>query len=209
VVARDLVLRGAAFQACFLSATAVAGRFGGAVLAAHQIVIQLWMFSALALDAVAIAAQSLVGAALGAGDAPQARRMARQIGLIGVVSGGAFGVILLAATGVLPRWFSTDPLVYAQVLRAWPWFVAVQPLGGGLFALDGVLIGAGDVRYLRDLTILAALAGFLPMTWLAYALHLGLGGVWAGLALLIVVRLVGMLARMRSGRWAVVGVSLR
>ena len=60
-------VRGAAFQACFLSAAAVAARFGAAALAAHQIALQLWFFCALALDAVAIAAQSLVGAALGAG----------------------------------------------------------------------------------------------------------------------------------------------
>jgi putative MATE family efflux protein len=65
VLGRDLLLRGAAFQACFLSASAVAARFGEAALAAHQIALQLWMFCALALDAVAIAAQSLIGAALG------------------------------------------------------------------------------------------------------------------------------------------------
>ena len=70
---RDLLLRGAAFQACFLSATAVAARFGTAALAAHQIALQLWMFCALVLDAVAIAAQSLVGAALGAGAGRRAR----------------------------------------------------------------------------------------------------------------------------------------
>ena len=68
------------------------------------------------------------------------------------------------------------------------------PLAGVVFALDGVLIGAGDVRYLRNLTIVAALGGFLPAIWLAYALDLGLGGVWAGLTLFIVVRLVGAAA---------------
>ncbi len=68
-----------------------------------------------------------------------------------------------------------------------------------------MLIGAGDVRYLRNLTIVAALGVFLPAIWLAYAFDLGLAGVWAGLTLFIVVRLVGMLLRMRSGRWAVVG----
>jgi len=206
VVARDLVVRGAAFQACFLSATAVAGRFGGAALAAHQIAFQLWFFCALMLDAVAIAAQSLVGAALGAADAVGARWLAGRIGRIGLVSGTAFAVALLAGTAVLPRLFSSDPQVYAQVLLAWPWFVGMQPLAGVVFALDGVLIGAGDVRYLRNLTVLAALGGFLPMVWLAYALHLGLGGVWAGLTLLIVIRLVGMLRRMRNTRWIVVGL---
>jgi Na+-driven multidrug efflux pump len=83
----------------------------------------------------------------------------------------------------------------------------MQPLAGVVFALDGVLVGAGDVRYMRDLTIGAALGGFLPAIWLAYGLRLGLAGVWAGLTLFIVIRLVALLARMRSGRWAVVGVT--
>ena len=207
VVGRDLVLRGAAFQACFLSATAVAGRFGTSALAAHQIALQLWMFCSLALDAVAIAAQSLVGAALGAGRAEQAKRLARRVALIGLVSGTAFGVLVLAGAVAVPRLFSADPQVYAQAMRAWPWFVAMQPLAGVVFALDGVLIGAGDLRYLRDLTIGAAVFGFLPAIWLAYGLRLGLGGVWAGLTLFIVIRLVTALARLRTGRWAVTGAT--
>src|SRR5262249_54756212 len=68
-LSRDLLVRGAAFQASFLSATAVAARFGAAAVGAHQIALQLWFFTALALDSIAIAAQALVGAALGGGDA--------------------------------------------------------------------------------------------------------------------------------------------
>jgi putative MATE family efflux protein len=205
VVGRDLLLRGAAFQACFLSATAVAGRFGGAVLGAHQIALQLWMLCALALDAIAIAAQSLVGAALGGSDAAQARALARRVGLIGLGLGAAFGVVILSLAGVLPRLFTGDPDVYRQAMLAWPWFVGMQPVGGVVFALDGVLIGAGDLRFLRDLTIGAALGGFLPTVWLAYGLRLGLGGIWAGLTLFVLIRFVAMVARVRSGRWVVVG----
>ncbi len=207
VLGRDLLLRGAAFQACFLSATAVAARFGSAALAAHQIALQLWFFCALALDAVAIAAQALVGAALGAGDAALARALARRIALIGLVSGVAFGLAIAGLTGVLPRLFSTDPAVLAQCRVAWPYFVAMQPFAGVVFALDGVLIGAGDVAFLRNMTIVAALAGFLPVVWLGYGLDLGLGGVWAGLTLFVVIRLVAILGRLRSGRWAVVGAA--
>jgi putative MATE family efflux protein len=202
---RDLVLRGAAFQACFLSATAVAGRFGAASLGAHQIALQLWMFCALALDAVAIAAQALVGAALGGNRPEQARALARRIGVIGLVCGTAFAVLLLAGAPVLPRLFSSDPGIYRQAMIAWPWFVGMQPLAGVVFALDGVLIGAGDLRYSRNMTIVAALAGFLPAIWLAYWWHLGLGGVWAGLTLFIAVRLVLLLGRLRTDRWAVTG----
>src|SRR6266542_1663345 len=109
-VGRDLLLRGAAFQACFLSAAAVAARFGAAALAAHQIALQLWMFCALALDAVAIAAQSLIGAELGAGRAGQARWLARRISLIGLVSGIGFAVVI-GAGGV--RYMRTLTLVGA------------------------------------------------------------------------------------------------
>jgi putative MATE family efflux protein len=205
VLSRDLVVRGAAFQASFMSATAVAARFGIAAVAAHQIALQLWFFTALALDAVAIAAQSLVGAALGAGDAAEARWLARRIALIGGACGIGFALLIGAGAGVVPSWFSGDPHIREQAMIAWPWFVAMQPLAGVVFALDGVFIGAGDVRYLRNLTIVAALGAFLPSIWAAYALDLGLGGVWAGLTLFVVVRLVALLSRLRSGRWAVVG----
>jgi len=67
---RDLLLRSLAFQACFLSATAVTARFGAASVAAHQVVLQLWTFMATVLDSLAIAAQQLVGAALGASSRP-------------------------------------------------------------------------------------------------------------------------------------------
>lgn len=207
VLSRDLLIRGVAFQASFLSATSVAARYGAATVAAHQIAIQLFFFTALALDALAIAAQSLIGAALGAGDRSGAMRLARRIALIGVVCGIGFAVLIGAGAPVVPSWFTDDAQVRAQALLVWPWFAAIQPLAGVVFALDGVFIGAGDVRYLRNVTVGAAAAVFLPAIWLGYALDLGLGGVWAGLSLFMVGRLVALLLRLRSGAWAVTGAT--
>jgi MATE family, multidrug efflux pump len=207
VLGRDLLVRGAAMQACFLSATAVAARFGTTAVGAHQIALQLWFFCALALDAVAIAGQSLVGAALGGGRAGEARTLARRISLIGIAGGAVFAAVIGGGAGVLPGLFSPDQGVHEQAMLAWPWFVGMLPAAGLVFALDGVLIGAGDVRYLRNLTLAATLGGFLPATWLAYALDLGLGGIWAGLALFIAIRLAAQLARMRTGRWIVLGAT--
>ena len=207
VLSRDLLIRGAAFQACWLSATAVAARFGVAALGAHQIALQLWFFSALALDAVAIAAQSLVGAALGAGDAAAAREVARRVVGVGAVAGVGFALLAAAGAGVVPGWFSTDAAVHEQAAIVWPWFVGLLPFAGVVYALDGVMIGAGDVGYLRNVTLAAALAGFLPAIWLAYAFDLGLGGVWAGLGLLTIIRLVLLLWRWRGARWAVLGAT--
>ena len=69
----------------------------------------------------------------------------------------------------------------------------MQPLAGVVFALDGVLMGAGDVGYLRTVTIGSAVLGFLPLSLLSSALGWGLPGVWTGLTLFIGLRLVGVL----------------
>ncbi|GIJ45875.1 MATE family efflux transporter [Virgisporangium aliadipatigenens] len=207
VLGRDLVVRGAAMQGAFLGATTVAAGFGAAALGGHQIALQLWMFTALAQDAVAIAAQSLVGAELGGGRVAGAKAVARRVAGVGLVTGFAFAAVIGAGAPFLPQLFSPDPLVHAQAWTAWPWFAAMQPAAGVVFALDGVLLGAGDAVFLRNLTIAAALGAYLPGALVARWLDLGLGGVWAALTLFILVRLVAMLWRVRSGRWAVVGAS--
>lgn len=91
------------------------------------------------------------------------------------------------------------------VAGIWWIFVAIIPLGGAVFALDGVLLGAGDVAFLRTATLLAALIGFLPVVWAALAFDWGLPGVWAGLAVFMVLRLAATAWRTWSGRWAVEG----
>jgi putative MATE family efflux protein len=205
-VGRDLIVRAAAFQIAFLSAAGVAARMGTAEIAAHQIGLQLWEFTALLLDSVAIAAQSLVGAALGGSDVIAARRLAWQVARWGLAAGVLFGLAYAAVWAVLPRAFTSSDAVVHQAHVLWPWFVGMLPAAGIVFALDGVLIGAGDVAFLRTITLIAAVGAFAPLCWLALRLHWGLGGVWAGLTAFILVRLVGMLLRTRSGAWAVAGV---
>jgi Na+-driven multidrug efflux pump len=122
-------------------------------------------------------------------------------------TGSCSALVFAALAGVLPRLFTTDPAVLAAVPAAWWFFVAIQPAAGVVFAIDGVLLGAGDAAFLRTTTLLAALAGFLPLTWAALAFGWGLAGVWSGLAALVVIRLVAVLLRVRSGRWAVVGAA--
>lgn len=205
VVSRDLVARSLAFQAAYLTAAGVAGRMGTAQLAAHQVGLQLWEFIALLLDSFAIAAQSLVGAALGGGDVEAAKSTAWRVSRYGVVAGVIFAGVAGAGWQLLPEVFSSDAAVQGQAHVLWPWLIAMMPLGGVLFALDGVLLGAGDNAFIRNVTMVAALGAFVPIALLALRLDWGLGGVWAGIASFITVRLVGMAWRTRSGRWLVVG----
>ncbi|HEY8371442.1 MAG TPA: MATE family efflux transporter [Pseudonocardiaceae bacterium] len=202
---RDLVLRSLAFQACFISAASVAARTSAAAVGAHQVVLQLWFFVSLVLDSLAIAAQSLIGAELGARQSERAQLLARRVTRYGLVFGTLLGLLFATMSGWLPGVFTTDPEVLANIAHAWWFFVALQPVAGVVFALDGVLLGAGDAAFLRTATVLSALTGFLPLVWASLAFGWGLVGIWSGLSLFILLRLVWVVARTWSGRWAVVG----
>jgi putative MATE family efflux protein len=205
VLGRDLVVRTLAFQACFVSAAAVAARFGAAAVAAHQVVLQLWNFLALVLDSLAIAAQALVGAALGAGDVPLARAVARRVTVWSTIAAGALSAAFAAGSTVLPELFTDDNSVLAAIGVPWWFLVAQLPFAGIVFALDGVLLGAGDAAFMRTATVVSALVGFLPLTWLSLMFGWGLAGIWSGLSMFIVLRLIFVGWRAVSGRWAVTG----
>lgn len=204
VMGRDLVVRTLAFQACFVSAGAVAARFGASALAAHQVVLQLWEFLALVLDSLAIAAQALVGAALGAGDAAHAKSVARRVTLFSAAAAALLAAICAVGFSALPRLFTDDRSVLAAIGVPWWFLVAQLPFAGIVFALDGVLLGAGDAAFMRTATVISALVGFLPLIWLSLVFGWGLAGVWTGLTTFVLLRLVFVGARAISGRWAAI-----
>ena len=205
VMGRDMVVRTVAFQACFLSAAAVAARFGAAALAAHQIVLQLWSFLALVLDSLAIAAQSLVGAALGAGERGHAKQVAWRVTTFSAYAAMMLAVVLALGASLIPSIFTADRAVLDAIGVPWWFLVAQLPFAGTLFALDGVLMGAGDAAFMRTATVVSALAGFLPLVWLSLVFGWGLAGIWAGLSAFIGLRLIFGVWRTVSGRWAVPG----
>jgi Na+-driven multidrug efflux pump len=89
--------------------------------------------------------------------------------------------------------------------EVWWILVALIPLGGIVFALDGVLLGAGDAAFLRNITLASALVGFLPLIWLSFAFDWGLRGIWLGLGAFISLRVLAVVWRAGSGRWAIAG----
>ena len=204
-VGRDLFMRTVAFQACFVSAAAVAARFGAAAVAAHQVVLQLWNFLALALDSLAIAAQSLVGAALGAGQAAHAKSVAWRVTAFSAVAATVLAAVLGAAANVLPGLFTNDRAVLDAVGVPWWFLVGQLPIAGVVFGLDGVLLGAGDAKFMRNATVISAVVGFLPLIWLSLIFGWGLAGIWSGLSTFIVLRLAFVGWRASSGRWTVLG----
>jgi putative MATE family efflux protein len=206
-VGGEIAVRTTALLGAFLVASAVLARISPEALGAHQIAFQLFIFLALVLDALAIAAQVMVGRMLGAGDGAGARAAATRMIAWAVALGTAFGLALLALGDAVPRLFTGDAAVVEQAHEIWWLFAAMMPLNGAVFALDGILIGAGDTRFLMW-GMLAAAAVYVPVALLALASGWGIVGVWCGLAALIAVRLATCGARFAGDRWALTGSAL-
>ncbi|MET0737692.1 MAG: MATE family efflux transporter [Acidimicrobiales bacterium] len=199
-----LFLRTAALRGAFTLATAVAARIGTAELAAYQIAFELMFLLALTLDAIAIAGQALTGRFLGAGDGATARAAGQRMIEWSVVAGVILGVGLAVLSPVLPDLFSNDAEVVALAAFQLLWVAALQPLNGLVFALDGILIGAGDLAFLAKAMIVAFLV-FAPAAIAVLVLDLGIGWVWAALALLFLARAVVLGARFRGEAWIRLG----
>ena len=201
---RHIFVRTAALLGSFVLTTAVVARFGDAPLAAHQIAFQIWLFLALVLDAVAIAGQVIVGRELGAARADVAYDASVRMIVWSFLAGVAFAAVMLALEPLLPLLFTGDDAVIHQAHRIWWIFALMQPVNGIVFALDGILIGAGDGRYLAA-AMVASFAACAAVSGLTLAFDWGLPGAWAALATLLGVRLATLLPRFARRRWLVVG----
>ncbi|MCY0924735.1 MATE family efflux transporter [Streptomyces sp. H27-H1] len=201
-----LLVRTLSLRAVLLIATAVAARLGDADIAAHQILLSLWSLLAFALDAIAIAGQAIIGRYLGAGDTEGAKAACRRMVQWGIVSGIVLGLLVIAARPVFIPLFTSDPVVEDALLPALLVVAFSQPVSGIVFILDGVLMGAGDGRYLAW-AMLLTLAVFAPAALLVPALGGGLTALWCAMTLMMVVRMVTLQLRARSGRWLVAGAT--
>ncbi|HHV21084.1 MAG TPA: MATE family efflux transporter [Propionibacterium sp.] len=199
-----LILRTAALQTSITATTVVATHLGPTGLAAHQVVNSLWMFLAFALDAIAIAAQAIVGRYLGAGDAQTVRALVGMMVRWGVWFGVILGVLFLVLRTWIPIVFTGDPAVRELVAAVLIVVAVLLPLNGLVFVLDGVLIGAGDARYL-------AIAGtIVTLAYLPFAIWVDLTGkslvwLWAAYGISMLGRGIALWARARGTQWMRLG----
>lgn len=196
---RDLTIRTASLLAVFTLGTAVAARVSETAVAAHQVVWQLWVFLALAVDALAIAAQALVGKLIGAGDRAEAEEVADRLMVLGVGVGVGLTAVLAAVAVPLPGWFTDDPAVVDHIRSVYWFLVAGVTPSAVVFVWDGVFFGAGDFAFLAGaMAGCAALAA--GMMLLVLPLGLGLPGVWWAVMALTGLRLLTLWWRRVSPR---------
>jgi putative MATE family efflux protein len=207
VIGGPLIVRTASLLVALLVATTLAARISDDAVAAHQIAFQINLFLALSLDAIAIAGQAMVGRYLGASDAHQARVASRRMIEWGVVVGVGFAALLLVLRPALVPLFTDDAGVQHLALQVLLIVALVQPLAAVVFVLDGVLIGAGDQRYLAGAMLASTLLAFVPAVVAVTILGGGLLWLWGAIALWIVARGVTVAWRFAGTAWQVTGAT--
>ena len=204
LVSTDLMVRNLSLGGTFLVGTSVAARIGAAPVAAHQVAFHVWMTLALTMDGLAIAAQAMVGTALGAGDGDGARRIGRRTIVWSVGVGITLGLALLLARDSVSGLFSNDPAVVGLAGFLLLHVGLMAPLSGVAFALDGILIGAGDQRFMARAMTASALVATAVMAAGRLA-DLGIGWLWAAIWVFVAGRSVILGARFRGNHWVVLG----
>lgn len=197
-VGRDLFIRSASLTIFVLFATRVATQMGAEAGAAHQVIRQVWFFTALVTEALATTAQSLVGYFFGSGRYDYARRVAISTTLWSLATGIAMLFVMLAATPIVRSAFVPDD---AAVVFIAAWVIASlsQPLNALAFITDGILWGASDYRYLRNAMMLATACGLLGLQLIASDQAEAFSGVWLMTVLWIGVRAFWGVARLYPG----------
>lgn len=202
-----LVARTVTLRAALLLMTYVATAQGTVPIAAHQVAFAIWTLLSLALDAIAIAGQAIVGRYLGAGDARSARAATRRMIEWGAAAGIVLGVLVVASRAAYVPLFTNDVAVRDLLGEVLLVAALSQPVAGVVFALDGVLIGAGDARYLARAGVLT-LAIFAPLALVVLATGSGLVALWWAFTAFMAARLLTLLWRERRDTWLVTGAAL-
>lgn len=199
-VNRDIFIRTLILASAYAWFVQRGGAFGDLTLAANQTLMQLFLLTGLALDGTAIAAETMVGRAVGAVDRKKGqadyRRAVRATFVIALASAGAFSLLYGIGGRSFVALLAPEGPIREEAERYLPW-VAASPLIVAIgFQLDGVFIGATRAREMRDAMIVTALI-FFPAT-LLLARYFDNHGLWAAFSLYFILRaatLAGFLPR--------------
>jgi putative MATE family efflux protein len=201
-IGRDLAARTGALRFSLVFATATTARMGSVILSAHEIAFHLLMLCSDVIDGLAVAGQALMAKYLGAAQKNRAYSMGKTLIACGVVAGGLFAILFIAAKEPIIRLFTNSPEVIRVLSgRVFLLLALFQPCNGMVFVLDGLLIGAHDTRFVMWAMLIGALGLFVPISWMSLHWGWGLTGVWIGVTILMSWRLTTNLYRFTSMRW--------
>jgi MATE family multidrug resistance protein len=186
-VGGDLFIRTGLLNLFLAYTTRVANGLGADSGAAHQVIRQMWVFTALALDAFAATVQSLVGYFMGQKSLSDAKHVVRVALIWSTGTGIILGVLMWAGRNLVIDWLV--PAASATVfLASWGVSAISQPINSLAFLTDGVHWGTGDYRYLRNTMIVLSAASILGIWYLERSEEASLVWIWILIGVWITLR---------------------
>ncbi len=184
----NLFVRTLALNVALILAVREAAALGDRFIGAHTIAINLWLFAAFFVDGYSAAGNSMSGKLLGARDYNGLWSLAKKITRYGIIVSLAlmlFGIVFYRPLGQL---FSNEVTVLQTFYSIFFIVILAQPMNTIAFVFDGIFKGLGEMKYLRNVLLVATFIGFIPVLYLSQYFNLGLYGIWIALTVWMAIR---------------------
>ncbi len=195
----DFYIRTISLNLALYQSTRMASALGEAVIAAHTIAINIWLFSSFFIDGYANAANALSGKMFGERNILGLKHMARSIVWISIGIGSVLGLIYLSGYNVIPTFFTEDEIVIKYFSSIFWILIIMQPINAIAFAYDGIFKGLGEAKLLRNTLLISTFLVFFPFAWTSAYFGWGFYAVWASLMVWMISR--GGLLAILFRRW--------
>lgn len=164
---RDVFIRSLLLQLCMAAMTGYAARYGSVYVAVNAVLMQFLMLISLGLDGIAYAVEALAGAAVGKGKKQEVRYWLRLTLVWSLMFALGYSLIFALFGGVVVRLLTDLPEVIAVADRFLPWVILLPLAGHWSYYFDGVYIGLGLTRAMRDTMAISAIGVFVPAVFIS------------------------------------------
>ncbi|MDA0273461.1 MAG: MATE family efflux transporter [Proteobacteria bacterium] len=185
-VNRDIMIRTLCLIFAFAWFTNESAKSGDLVLASNAILMQFVSFAAFFLDGYALAAESLVGTAVGAKNRIRFDRTLRYINELGLLTATALSIAFFLTGPVMIDLLTNVDEERTTTRTYLPWVVAAPVISLWCYLLDGVFIGATCTHEMRNAMVFSLLAYLAAWYFLApiFLNH----GLWLSLHVYFIAR---------------------
>ena len=194
----NLFIRTIALNIALYFATSYATDYGKEYIAAYTISLNLWLLGAFMIDGYSSAGNILSGKLLGAKDYKSLVSLSNKLFKYGIIIGTIIGILGFVFYDFIGRIFTKETIVLEQFYTVF-WIVLItQPINAITFIFDGMFKGMGEMKYLRNLLILATSLVFIPILLIFDYLDYKLVAIWIAFTGWIIARGLPLIIKFRK-----------
>jgi multidrug resistance protein, MATE family len=183
---QHMFLRNIALQGCLAFISYSGLRLGAEYGAVNAILMQFFVLIALGLDGLAYAIESLIGEAYGKRDSQQLRFWVK-LGLVwSAFTALIYSLIFWLGGALILSVLTNIPEISALAAQYMMYIVMLPLIAHWCFMFDGIYIGMGRAKSMRDTMIVSAVIGLFPVWY--FTQDMGNDGLWMSFLVFLLMR---------------------